>query len=63
MVWKMRALCATVRLINRRYAMSSLDVADNKPGADKERASPAYVPPLQRTEGQPPPIAAHGGLS
>src|SRR6266576_456480 len=43
--------------------MSPLDVADNKPAADKERASPAYVPPLQRTEGQPPPIAAHGGLS
>src|SRR5438067_10622999 len=63
MVWKMWALCATVRLINRRYAMGSLDVADNKPGADKERASPACVPPLQRTEGQPPPIAAHGGLS
>src|SRR5438309_2557387 len=63
MVWKMRGLCATVRLINRRYAMSSLDVADNKPGADKERASPAYVPPLRRTEGQPAPIAAHGGLS
>src|SRR5207253_3773296 len=42
--------------------MSPLDVADNK-GADTERASPAYVPPLQRTEGQPPPIAANGGLS
>src|SRR5438552_2083539 len=42
--------------------MSPLDVADNK-GADTERASPAYVPPLQRTEGQAPPIAAHGGLS
>src|SRR3954467_4391595 len=43
--------------------MSPLDVADNKPAAAKERAPPAYVPPLQRTEGQPPPIAAHGGLS
>src|SRR3989440_11131723 len=62
MVWKTQALCATVRLINRRYAMSSLDVADNKPGADTERASPAYVPPLQRTEGPPPPSAARGGL-
>src|SRR5437667_143326 len=40
--------------------MSPLDVADNKV---TERASSAYVPPLQRTEGQPPPIAAHGGLS
>src|SRR5437762_2069081 len=41
--------------------MSPLDVADNKVVTD--RASPAYVPPLQRTEGQRPPIAAHGGLS
>src|SRR5437867_8747779 len=40
--------------------MSPLDVADDKV---TERASSAYVPPLQRTEGQPPPIAAHGGLS
>src|SRR5205823_11793633 len=40
--------------------MSPLDVADSKV---TERASPPYVPPLQRTEGQPPPIAAHGGLS
>ncbi len=28
-----------------------------------EKASSAYVPSLQRTEGQPEPIAAHGGLS
>src|SRR5438067_7218091 len=40
--------------------MSPLDIAENKV---TERASSAYVPPLQRTEGQPPPIAAHGGLS
>ena len=40
--------------------MSPLDVAENKV---TERVSSAYVPPLQRTEGQPPPIAAHGGLS
>ena len=43
--------------------MSQLDVAESNVTADKERASSAYVPPLQRTEGQPPPIAAHGGLS
>src|ERR1700674_2439315 len=43
--------------------MSQLDVADNNVAADTERASSAYVPPLQRTEGQPPPIAANGGLS
>src|SRR5438270_7118261 len=41
--------------------MSPLDVADNKV-ANTQRAS-VYVPPLERTEGQPPPIAAHGGLS
>ena len=43
--------------------MGQLEVADNTVTADTERASSAYVPPLQRTEGQPPPIAAHGGLS
>ena len=43
--------------------MSQLEVADNTVTAYAERASSAYVPPLQRTEGQPPPIAAHGGLS
>src|SRR3979490_1631578 len=43
--------------------MSQLDIADNNVGADTERGSSAYVPPLQRTEGQPPPIAANGGLS
>ena len=39
--------------------MSPLDVAENRVA----NASSAYVPPLQRTEGQPPPIAANGGLS
>src|SRR6266581_4263340 len=43
--------------------MSQLEVADNNVAADTTRASSAYVPPLQRTQGQPPPIAAHGGLS
>src|SRR5437773_6292980 len=42
--------------------MSPLDVADSE-GADTERASPAYVPPLQCTEGQQPPVAGHGDLS
>ena len=42
--------------------MSQL-VADSKVAANTERASSAYVPSLQRTEGQPPPVAAHGGLS
>src|SRR5690242_7761853 len=42
--------------------MSQL-VAESTVAAKRDRASSAYVPPLQRTEGQPPPIAAHGGLS
>src|ERR1700761_9755924 len=42
--------------------MSPLDVADSVP-AETKPASTAYVPPLQRTKGQPPPIAANGGLS
>jgi hypothetical protein len=43
--------------------MSRLEVAENSVTADAARASSAYVPPLQRTAGQPEPIAANGGLS
>src|SRR5271156_1030090 len=43
--------------------MSQFEIADNNAAAETERASSAYVPSLQRTEGQPPPIAANGGLS
>jgi hypothetical protein len=43
--------------------MSQLEVAENSVTADAARASSAYVPPLQRTAGQPEPIAANGGLS
>ncbi len=43
--------------------MSELKVAEKAGATDTKRVSSAYVPPLQRTEGQPPPIAAHGGLS
>jgi hypothetical protein len=43
--------------------MSQLEIADNNVAPNTEKASPAYVPSLQRTDGQPPPIAAHGGLS
>jgi len=43
--------------------MSQLDVADDSVVTDARSVSPAYVPPLQRTAGQPPPIAANGGLS
>ncbi|MEA2741853.1 MAG: hypothetical protein QOG25_224, partial [Acetobacteraceae bacterium] len=43
--------------------MSQLEITDNNVAADTEKASSAYVPTLQRTAGQPPPIAANGGLS
>jgi hypothetical protein len=43
--------------------VSQLDTANTKVAANTGRASSAYVPPLQRTAGQPPPIAANGGLS
>src|SRR5690349_15677348 len=43
--------------------MSQLDVAGKNVAAGTKKASSAYVPSLQRTAGQPPPIAANGGLS
>ena len=43
--------------------MNQLDLAHNNIAADTQRASSPYVPSLQRTAGQPPPIAANGGLS
>src|SRR5689334_2135340 len=57
------SVCHVEARTNRRCAMSPLDVADNKVAPDTQSASSAYVPPLQRTEGQPPPIAAHDGIS
>ena len=48
--------------------MSQLEVVEDRFGdgrfaADSETVWSPYVPPLQRTQGQPPPIAANGGLS
>src|SRR6202165_1597410 len=43
--------------------MSQAELANSNVAADRKIASSAYVPSLQRTEGQPPPIAANGGLS
>src|ERR1700733_1013417 len=63
MVWKIQPPCATVRRIHRRCAMSQAEIADSNVAADTQKASSAYVPTLQRTAGQPPPIAANGGLS
>src|SRR6188472_1993470 len=43
--------------------MDQTEVVKNNAAAHAQRASSAYVPPLQLTAGQPPPIAANGGLS
>jgi hypothetical protein len=43
--------------------MSQFDLADARPGTVSEKRASVYVPPLQRTRGQPAPIAANGGLS
>src|SRR2546426_5008123 len=43
--------------------MDRLKAIENHVAGVTERVSSVYVPPLQLTEGQPPPIAANGGLS
>ena len=43
--------------------MSALEAIESRHAADVETGSPVYVPTLERTAGQPPPIAANGGLS
>ena len=43
--------------------MSQTKVAENNVAVRTQIASSAYVPALQRTAGQQPPIAANGGLS
>src|ERR1700716_1183477 len=43
--------------------MRQADISDSKVAADTGKTPSAYVPSLQRTAGQPPPIAANGGLS
>ena len=43
--------------------MDRLKDIENHIAGAAQRISPVYVPPLQLTHGQPPPIAANGGLS
>ena len=43
--------------------MDQLEIDENQTAGNTKTHSSAYVPPLQLTEGQPPPIAAKGGLS
>ncbi len=43
--------------------MGQINAIENHVAVGKETGSSAYVPPFQLTAGQPPPIAANGGLS
>ena len=43
--------------------MERLETIDHRVAVGSKRISSAYVPPFQLTKGQPPPIAANGGLS
>ena len=43
--------------------MSAYEAIEDRVAADVETGSSGYVPTLERTAGQPPPIAANGGLS
>ena len=43
--------------------MDQHEAIDNHAAADAEAVSSTYVPTFQLTEGQPPPIAANGGVS
>src|ERR1700674_4100970 len=43
--------------------MDRVQAIENHVAGSTERVSSVYVPPLQLTKGQPPPIAANGGLS
>ncbi|HJU10595.1 MAG TPA: hypothetical protein VJ728_06950, partial [Candidatus Binataceae bacterium] len=43
--------------------MDRVNAVENHVAGVTGRASSAYVPPFQLTKGQPPPIAANGGLS
>ena len=56
-----QALCYDGKLQTAGHVMDGPQAIGNRFEADAD--SPVYVPPLQLTEGQPPPIAANGGLS
>src|SRR5215510_11735786 len=45
------------------YIMNRLKDIENSVATGTKTVSSVYVPPLQLTAGQPPPIAANGGLS
>ena len=43
--------------------MNQIQAIANQETAQQKAGSSAYVPPLQLTQGQAPPVAANGGLS
>jgi len=43
--------------------MDQVEVTGNHAAGNSDTEASAYVPPLQLTQGQPPPVAANGGLS
>src|SRR5579884_2652388 len=43
--------------------MDQLNSIEDRAAGSTGKASSVYVPPIQRTKGQPAPIAANGGLS
>ena len=51
------------RVVRVKVAMDQHEAIENHVAADTETNPSVYVPTLQLTEGQPPPIAANGGLS
>ncbi|MEM7019997.1 MAG: CmcJ/NvfI family oxidoreductase, partial [Pseudomonadota bacterium] len=55
-------LCMTLARMTL-HNCPQLNINTDQNAADNKSASSVYVPPLQRTKGQPPPFAAHGGLS
>src|SRR6266850_7291343 len=56
-------VCHDWASFTRGYAMDRLKASENHVAGVTERVSSVYLPPLQLTAGQPPPIAANGGLS
>jgi hypothetical protein len=60
--WNYPAAYETIRKPIWGHAMNELKGTEYHAAAAETNSS-VYVPPLQLTEGQPPPIAANGGLS
>ena len=55
--------CAIILALTSAPAMQQAEALSGQAAFDTERGFSPYVPSLERTQGQPPPIAANGGLS